>query len=66
MGRTSGFAKAFVGTGVGDHAGAAGTPLDPGRYAGHGRQIDLVACYQSPTADAAGFADFVRRAVRDV
>ncbi|MGH3503845.1 MAG: hypothetical protein ACRDQA_23560, partial [Nocardioidaceae bacterium] len=42
------------------------TPLDPGRYAGHGRQIDLVACYQSPTADAAGFADFVRRAVRDV
>ena len=42
-----------------------GTAVDvPGRpwlYAGEGRMIDLVACYQSPVPDPAGFAGFVRR-----
>jgi hypothetical protein len=42
------------------------TPLHPERYAGEGRLIDLVACYQSPVPDPAGFAAFVREAVRDV
>jgi hypothetical protein len=42
------------------------TPLRPQLYAGEGRMIDLVACYQSPVPDPAGFARFVRQAVRDV
>ncbi|MCX4098162.1 hypothetical protein [Nocardia sp. alder85J] len=42
------------------------TPARPELYAGEGRRIDLVACYQSPRPDASGFAEFVRRAVRDV
>ncbi len=42
------------------------TPARPEVYAGEGRLIDLVACYQSPVADPAGFAEFVRQAVRDV
>ncbi|MGX1808983.1 hypothetical protein ACWIGI_24955 [Nocardia sp. NPDC055321] len=41
-------------------------PVDPGAYAGEGRLIDLVACYQSSEPDPAGFAEFVRTAVRDV
>ncbi|QDP97991.1 hypothetical protein FOE78_20665 [Microlunatus elymi] len=54
------------GPGAVDHAGAVATPADPGLYIGGGRQVDLVACYQSPTPDADGFAEFVRQAVRDV
>jgi hypothetical protein len=42
------------------------TPLQPELYAGEGRRLDLVACYQSRTPDARGFAGFVREAVRDV
>lgn len=49
-----------------DRGDAAETPSDPGRYLGHGRRIDLVACYQSSTPDPEGFAAFIRRAVRDV
>lgn len=41
-------------------------PGEPGVYAGQGRLIDLVACYQSPVPDPEGFAGFVRQAVRDV
>lgn len=44
----------------------ARTPAHPQRYAGEGRLIDLVACYQSPEPDPNGFAEFVREAVRDV
>ncbi len=54
------------GRGAIEHPGAVATPVDPGRYAGEGRLIDLVCCYQSPVPDAEGFADFVRQAVRDV
>ncbi|MDT8911594.1 hypothetical protein [Amycolatopsis sp. PS_44_ISF1] len=54
------------GPGVTPHPGARRTPADPGRYAGPGRLIDLVACYQSAVPDPAGFAGFVRRSVRDV
>lgn len=49
-----------------DLGGAAETPTDPGKYVGQGRQIDLVACYQSATADPDGFSVFARQAVRDV
>jgi hypothetical protein len=45
---------------------AAPAPAQPGRYAGQGRLIDLVASYQSPVPDPGGFAGFVRQAVRDV
>ena len=45
---------------------AVDVPGRPGLYAGEGRMIDLVACYQSPVPDPAGFAGFVHRAVRDV
>src|SRR5690348_4937475 len=45
---------------------AAPAPPHPGRYAGEGRLIDLVACYQSREPDPTGFAAYVRRAVRDV
>jgi hypothetical protein len=48
------------------HAAALATPLRPGLYAGQGRMIDLVACYQSPVPDPQGFANFVRQSVRDV
>lgn len=48
------------------HAGAGPAPRQPGLYAGEGRLIDLVACYQSPVPDPGGFAGFVRQAVRDV
>ncbi|SLL99226.1 MULTISPECIES: hypothetical protein [unclassified Actinoplanes] len=41
-------------------------PADPGRYTGRGRLIDLVACYRATAPDPAGYAEFVRRAVRDV
>lgn len=54
------------GPGVTPHAGVGAAPTDPGRYAGPGRLIDLVACYQSAAADPDGFAEFVRQAVRDV
>ena len=47
-------------------SGVAPAPLRPGLYAGQGRLIDLVACYQSPRPDPQGFAGFVRQAVRDV
>ncbi|MBO0837507.1 MAG: hypothetical protein J2P28_18640, partial [Actinobacteria bacterium] len=53
-------------TGVTRHSGAVAAPIDPGRYAGSGRLIDLVACYQSATPNPAGFSEFVRQAVRDV
>lgn len=46
--------------------GASPSPARPGLYAGQGRLIDLVACYQSPRPDPRGFAGFVRQAVRDV
>jgi hypothetical protein len=46
--------------------GSSRTPGRPGLYAGGGRLIDLVACYQSPESDPGGFAEFVRDAVRDV
>jgi len=54
------------GRGVAPHAGAVASPVQPQRYAGEGRLIDLVACYQSPRPDPDGFAGFVRQAVRDV
>ncbi|HEY6492678.1 MAG TPA: hypothetical protein VIZ43_05355 [Trebonia sp.] len=54
------------GPGVRPRAGAEPAPLWPERYAGQGRLIDLVACYQSPVPDPDGFAGFVRQAVRDV
>jgi hypothetical protein len=54
------------GEGARPHAGATAAPLRPGLYAGQGRMIDLVACYQSPVPDPGGFARFVRQAVRDV
>ncbi|WP_328393430.1 hypothetical protein [Nocardia sp. NBC_00416] len=46
--------------------GVVAAPADPGDYAGPGRLIDLVACYQATEPDPAGYAKFVRRAVRDV
>jgi len=54
------------GPGVRPQVGAAPAPAQPGRYAGQGRLIDLVASYQSPLPDPVGFAGFVRQAVRDV
>jgi hypothetical protein len=62
------FVRAYrhFGTGVAPHAGLVASPVRPEVYAGEGRLIDLVACYQSPRADPEGFADFVRQAVRDV
>jgi hypothetical protein len=54
------------GAGARPHPGAAPAPLRPELYAGQGRMIDLVACYQSPVPDPEGFAGFVRQAVRDV
>jgi hypothetical protein len=54
------------GEGARPHAGATAAPLRPELYAGQGRMIDLVACYQSPVPDPGGFARFVRQAVRDV
>jgi hypothetical protein len=44
----------------------AAAPPRPALYAGQGRLIDLVACYQSAVPDPEGFAGFVRQAVRDV
>lgn len=46
--------------------GPSPSPPLPELYAGNGRRIDLVACYQSDRPDASGFAEFVREAVRDV
>jgi hypothetical protein len=62
------FVRAYrhFGRGVPPHAGAVASPVQPELYAGEGRLIDLVACYQSRRADAEGFAEFVRQAVRDV
>jgi hypothetical protein len=54
------------GAGARPRPGAAPAPLHPGFYAGEGRLVDLVTCYQSPAPDPAGFARFVRQAVRDV
>lgn len=54
------------GTGVRQRPGNSRTPGRPESYAGEGRLIDLVACYQSPRPDRGGFAEFVREAVRDV
>jgi hypothetical protein len=54
------------GAGPRPRTAAAPAPLRPQFYAGEGRMIDLVACYQSPVPDPAGFARFVRQAVRDV
>jgi hypothetical protein len=54
------------GAGLRQYPGAAPAPLRPELYAGQGRLIDLVACYQSPVPDPQGFAGFVRQAVRDV
>jgi hypothetical protein len=62
------FVRAYrhFGGGVLPHSGAVAAPVRPQLYAGEGRLIDLVACYQSPRADPQGFAEFVRQAVRDV
>lgn len=54
------------GAGVTPSPGASRTPPRPELYAGEGRLIDLVACYQSSEPDPGGFAEFVREAVRDV
>jgi hypothetical protein len=54
------------GAGLRQYPGAAPAPLRPELYAGQGRLIDLVACYQSPVPDPRGFAGFARQAVRDV
>ena len=54
------------GTGTRAAVAAAPTPRQPALYAGQGRLIDLVTCYQSQVADPLGFAGYVRRAVRDV
>jgi hypothetical protein len=54
------------GEGARPHPAATPAPLRPELYAGQGRMIDLVACYQSPVPDPGGFAGFVRQAVRDV
>lgn len=54
------------GAGVPPRPGRTPAPPRPGLYAGEGRMIDLVACYQSPVPDPEGFAGFVRQAVRDV
>ncbi|WP_040836594.1 hypothetical protein [Nocardia brevicatena] len=54
------------GPGVHRGPGNSPTPTHPGLYAGEGRLIDLVVCYQSTKPDPSGFADFVRQAVRDV
>ncbi len=62
------FVRAYrhFGRGVLPHAGAVASPPRPQLYAGEGRLVDLVACYQSDRADPHGFAQFVRQAVRDV
>jgi hypothetical protein len=54
------------GEGARPHPAARPAPLRPELYAGQGRMIDLVTCYQSPVPDPGGFAGFVRQAVRDV
>ncbi|PXX58707.1 hypothetical protein DFR70_11342 [Nocardia tenerifensis] len=54
------------GVGMQRWPGISRTPARPEWYAGNGRLIDLVACYQSPEPDPSGFAEFVREAVRDV
>jgi hypothetical protein len=54
------------GEGTRSRPGAMPAPLRPELYAGQGRMIDLVACYQSPVPDPGGFVGFVRQAVRDV
>lgn len=54
------------GKGAHPHRDAGPTPVRPELYAGEGRTVDLVACYQAPEPDPRGFADFVRQAVRDV
>ena len=46
--------------------GVDAAPVDPGNYAGHGRLIDLTACYRATEPDPVGYAEFVRQAVRDV
>ncbi len=62
------FVRAYrhFGRGAIPHAGAVASPVRPEPYAGEGRLIDLVTCYQSRRADPEGFAEFVRQAVRDV
>jgi hypothetical protein len=59
-------AYCHFGEGSPPRPGVAPAPLRPELYAGQGRLVDLVACYQSPVPDPRGFADFVRHAVRDV
>lgn len=46
--------------------GVDAAPADPGNYTGQGRVIDLVTCYRATEPDPVGYAEFVRRAVRDV
>lgn len=46
--------------------GVDAAPADPTPYAGPSRLIDLVACYRATSPDPAGYAEFVRQAVRDV
>lgn len=55
----------FRGTGA-PEPGVDAAPADPGQYTGAGRLIDLVACYRATSPDPAGYAGFVRQAVRDV
>lgn len=40
------------------------TPHDVGQYAEEGRQLDVVAQYQSDSGDVAGYLEFVRRILR--
>jgi len=55
----------YRGTGAPEH-GVDVAPVDPEQYTGQGRLIDLVVCYRATAPDPAGYAEFVRQAVRDV
>ncbi|MDT7574187.1 MAG: hypothetical protein QOH17_520, partial [Pseudonocardiales bacterium] len=46
--------------------GVDAAPADPGNYTGRGRLIDVTACYRATEPDPAGYAEFVRQAVREV
>ena len=47
-----------------DAAAPSCTPEGYERYAGDGRQLDLVLMFQSPSGDVRGFLEFVRATVR--
>ncbi|QIK71882.1 hypothetical protein G7070_05850 [Propioniciclava coleopterorum] len=46
--------------------GVVAAPADPANYTGRGRLMDLTACYRATEPALAGYAEFVRQAVRDV